>query len=162
LLKSINTSRRTSRVLACALLIFISTLDCAAQKTNVLPRVGTIQDYPATGLMTGCGNLYSYFASHPGSSATDYVFLARGDGSNAWMNLGGRDVSVHQLKSRRDSRRMGHYEYRLGRLRIKVDIEKFRPENEPAGDNDPMFKVKITLRRGRAVRIVRAVGDSDC
>ena len=146
-------------LLPCALLLFISPVDCVAQKTNRLPRVGTIKDYPATGLMTGCGNLYTYFANHTGSSADDYVFLARGDGSNAWMNLGGRDVRLRQLKSR--TRGVRHYEYRFGELRISADFERFRPEGEPR-DSDPMFRLKITLRGGKAVRVVRVVGDSDC
>ena len=154
---------KLSSVLSCALLICVFSLDCAAQNPNLIPRVGTIKDYPATGLMTGCGNLYSYHASRAGTSAADYVFLARGDGSHAWMNLGGRDVTLRQLKSlTRDNHRGSHYEYRFRDLRISVVIERFRPENDPGEENDPMFKMKITLRKGSAVRIVRIVGDSDC
>jgi len=147
----------------CCLLVCISGPDCAGQTTNGLPRVATIKNYPATGLMTGCGNLYFFPTSHATSSATDYVFLARGDGSNAWMNLGGRDVRLHQIKrSTRAIRQNKSYEYRLGKLRISVAIENFKPAKEPVSEGDSMFKMKITLRKGRAVRIVRAIGDSDC
>lgn len=113
--------------------------------------------------MTGCGNLYAYRASRAVASASDYVFLARGDGSHAWMNLDGRDANLRQLKSlTNENRSLGHYEYRFGKFHISVDIEKFRREGEPEKESDPMFKMKITLRSGKALRIVRAVGDSDC
>ena len=36
------------------------------------------------------------------------------------------------------------------------------PKNAPVKEGDSMFKIKISLRRGLAVRIVRAVGDPDC
>ena len=163
LLRSTNTLLRIACLLSCTLVIRISSLDCAAQKTILLPRVGTIKDYPGTGLMTGCGNLYSYHASRTGFRRKTMSSSLEGDGSNAWMNLGGRDVRLRQLKSlTQDKPRTRRYEYRVGRLRISVDMERFRPETEPVGDNDPMFKLKITLRQGRAVRVVRAVGDSDC
>lgn len=47
-------------------------------------------------------------------------------------------------------------------MRISVAIEPFKPAGSSLGDTDPMFKMKITLQRGRVVRIIRAVGDSDC
>lgn len=139
--------------------------DCAAQspKRDVVPRVGTIKDYPATGLMTGCANLYFYPASQARASNAAYVFLARGDGSDAWMNLGGRDVRLQLIKSpTKKGRNVRGYYYRWGELRVSVVIEPVKPENAPVEEADSMFKMKITLRRGRAVRVVRAVGDSDC
>lgn len=160
---------RFPAVLCCAFVFCVLTFDCAAQskqryrKKDGLPRVGTIKDYPATGLMTGCGNLYFYPATHTGPFNDQYVFLARGDGSDAWMNLNGRDVRLRQIKSlTRDNRRPRPYYDRLGKLRLSVIIEKFKPEDAPVADADSMFKMKITLRQGRAVRIVRAIGDSDC
>jgi hypothetical protein len=156
-------------VLCCAFLICILSSVCAAQserhnpKSDVLPRVGTIKDYPATGLMTGCANLYFYPAGQARSSDSDYVFLARGDGSNAWMNLRGRDVRLQQVRSlSRQNQKTPRYYYRIGKLSITVAIDKFKPENEPIDEGDSMFKMTITLRQGRAVRIVRAVGNSDC
>jgi hypothetical protein len=130
---------------------------------DVLPRVGTIKDYPATGLMTGCGNLYFYPASRAsGSDPAAYIFLARGDGSNAWMNLGGRDVRLRQVRMPRGNQKPGPYYYRLGKVRISVLIEALKPKDALVDEGDSMFKMRITLRKGRAVRIVRAVGDSDC
>jgi hypothetical protein len=152
-----------------ALLLSILTIDCRAQSrwrkpaSDFVPRVGTIKDYPATGLMTGCGNLYFYQAAQAKSTDASYVFLSRGDGSNAWMNLGGRDVRLRQIKplSRQKRKPHRHY-YRLGRLRITVLFEDFKPEDAPAEEGDSMFKMTIILRNGHATRIVRAVGDSDC
>ena len=99
---------RISAVFGCAFLLCVLAQDSNAQSThptvpqNSLPRVGTIKDYPATGLMTGCGNLYVYPASPAaGSSPEAYVFLSRGDGGNAWMNLDGRDVRLRKSKHRR-------------------------------------------------------------
>lgn len=148
-------------------MICIASFDGVAQTRrqvrDALPRVGTIRDYPATGLMTGCGNLYFYRASRPGASDDPYVFLARGDGSNAWMNLGGRDVRLRQIRlTRRGNRKPRPYYYRFGKVRITVLFEAFKPEDAPVDEGDSMFKMKITLRKGRAVRIVRAVGGSDC
>lgn len=159
---------RFAAFLSCALLFCIVSFQCVAQTRgpvkDVLPRVGTIKDYPATGLMTGCGNLYFYPASRAsGSEPAAYIFLARGDGSNAWMNLRGRDVRLRQIRiTTRENRKPGPYYYRLGKLRISVLIEAFKPEDAPVDEGDSMFKMKITLRKGRAVRIVRAVGGSDC
>lgn len=156
-------------LLVCALTISILSFSYGAQrerrnaKQDVLPRVGTIKDYPATGLMTGCANLYFYPATQVRSSDAAYIFLARGDGSDAWVNLDGRDVRLHQIRSStRENRKLRQYYYLLGKLRISVVIEPFKPENATVEEGDSMFKMKITLRRGRAVRIVRAVGDADC
>jgi len=79
------------------------------------------------------------------------------------MNLGGRDVRLQQIRllAGKD-RKPKQYSYRSGSLRIFVIIEAFTPAGATAGESDPMFKMKITLRRGQAVRIVRAVGDADC
>ena len=113
--------------------------------------------------MTGCGNLYSYPVHRTNTSPEAYVFLSSGDGSNAWMNLGGRDVRLQQIKSlAMKDLNPKQYSYRLGRLRISVIIEAFTPEGATVGESDPMFKMKITLRRGQDVRVVRAVGDADC
>ena len=79
------------------------------------------------------------------------------------MNLGGRDVRLQQIKRFSDkNRKAQQYSYRLGTLRIKVIIEAFKPQGSAAGESDPMFKMKITLRRGQVVRMIQAVGDSDC
>lgn len=161
--------RISAAVLCCAFLICVLSLDCAAQnqrragRKRVLPRVGTIKDYPATGLMTGCANLYFYPAGKPRTSSPAHVFLASGDGSNAWMNLDGRDARLQQIRSlTRANRRVQRYFYRLGNLRVSVTIERFKSENAPVNDEDFNLKMKITLRRAGAVRIVRAVGDADC
>ncbi len=143
------------------------SFDCAAQSKRpnkvVLPRVGTIKDYPATGLMVGCGNLYFYHAAHPVASDASYVFLSRGDGSNAWMNLGGRDLRLRQVKptGRKSLERQPYY-YRFGKLQIIVAFENFKPDGAPVQEADSMFKMTITLKHRRAVRIIRAVGDTDC
>lgn len=147
----------------CGIVLCSYALNCAAQRPDyLLPRVGTIKDYPATGLMTGCGNLYFYAATNPNSSAADYVFLSRGDGSNAWMNLSRRDVRLQQIKLPRSKRNGRRFEYRLGTLRISVLFEGLQRKHEAVDPDEPMLKMKITLRRGPAVRIVRAVGSSDC
>jgi hypothetical protein len=149
--------------------ICILAFDCAAQskeqypRRDVLPHVGTIKDYPATGLTTGCGNLYFYPASQTDASKATYVFLARGDGSDALMNLAGRDVRLRQIKlSTRENRKARQFSYRFGDLRVSVVLERFKPKDKSASDDDFMLKMKITLRKGRAVRIVRAVGSADC
>ena len=168
-LLTVSNRIRFAAVLSCALLLRVVSCESVAQTRgpvkDFVPRVGTIKDYPATGLMAGCANLYFYPASQPRSpeTATAYVFLARGDGDDAWMNLGGRDVRLRQIKSlTRTNGKMQRYYYRLGGLRISVVIESLKSENSPMGEGDSTFKMKITLRKGRAVRTVRAVGDADC
>jgi hypothetical protein len=140
--------------------IFLVPIDGPAQspRNRSLPRVGTIKDYPATGLMTGCGNLYVHQAGQAESDST-YVFLARADGSNAWMNLNGRDVRLKQLKSNARTRRGHAYLYK--NVRISVVIEDLTSKSRSV-EADPMFRMKITLRKGNAVRTVKAAGNADC
>ena len=160
---------RIPSIAFCALLLWTILLQSVAQDrrrdqhTDVLPRVGTIKDYPATGLMTGCGNLYAYPVPRTNMAPEAYVFLSGGDGNNAWMNLDGRDVRLRHVKQfSGKSRKPQQYFYRLGTLRISVVIEAFKPDGAGVREADPMFKMKITLRRGHLARIIRAVGDSDC
>jgi hypothetical protein len=153
---------RVVAVAATALFMCILSVAATAQTPtrNSLPRVGTIKDYPATGLMTGCGNLYFYKAADSESTTANYVFLSRGDGSHAWMNLNGRDVRLQQVKSGVGANRnLRGYFYRHRGVRITVEIEDYTP---PAGETEHTNRMKITLRKGRAVRIVQAVGGSDC
>ena len=90
------------------------------------------------------------------------MFLSRSGGSGAWMNLNGRDVRLRRIeltvRGQQNSRR---YLYRHGDVLITVEFEDFAKEGA-AGEGDHMFKMKITLRKGRAVRVVSAVGDADC
>src|SRR5881394_1236748 len=93
------TRHRTELALA-TLVICACAVTAHAQsaKNSSLPKIGTIKDYPATGLMTGCGNLYFHQRGKSKVTDADFVFLARGDGSNAWMNLNGRDVRLRQIR----------------------------------------------------------------
>jgi hypothetical protein len=144
-------------------LICVCAINCIAQgsKQTSLPRIGEIKDYPATGLMTGCGNLYFFKAGAKMSDAT-YVFLARGDGSNAWMNLDGRDVRLRQVKSTtRNLRKPRRYYYVYGQTRVNVLMEDFKPKAD-GSESEHMYKMTITVRKAGAVRIVHAVGDADC
>lgn len=153
---------RVVAVAGAALLMCLLSVAATAQTParDSLPKVGTIKDYPATGLMTGCGNLYFYKAADANSTTANYVFLSRGDGSHAWMNLNGRDVRLQQIKSGvRANRKLRGYFYRYPGVRITVEIEDFTPQ---AGETEHTNKMKITLRRGRSVRMVGAVGGSDC
>lgn len=110
--------------------------------------------------MVGCGNLYYYRAADANSTTANYVFLSRGDGSHAWMNLDGRDVRLLQYKSGVGAnRKLRGYFYRHRGVRITVEIEEYTP---PPGETDHTSKMKITLRKGRTVRVVAAVGGSDC
>jgi hypothetical protein len=95
-----------SSAFCCPLLLCCISLDAVAQNQRrsrhqeVLPQVGTIKDYPATGLMTGCGNLYAYPLHRTNPAPEAYVFLSRGDGSNAWINLDGRDLACSKSHNR--------------------------------------------------------------
>ena len=151
---------RVVAVAATALFTCVVSVEATSQSPprNSLPRVATIKDYPATGLMTGCGNLYFYKAADANSTTANYVFLSRGDGSHAWMNLNGRDVRLRKIKSRAD-REFRRYSYRYRDVRITVEFAEY---TAPAGETDHTSKMKITLRKGRTVRVVQAVGGSDC
>ena len=155
--------RLTSLTLS-ALFVLLFSVSAAAQtpKKAALPAVETIKEYPGTGLMTGCGNLYFHQASRARSSDADYVFLSRGDGSHAWMNLNGRDVLLRQLKSpTRRGQKLRPFSYRYGKVRITVVIEPFKSD-DAMGEGDPMYKMRISLRNGSKVLVVHAVGDADC
>ena len=158
-LSDIRLRNRIAAVACSALLIWALSPVGFSQSANVsLPKVGTIKDYPATGLMTGCGNLYFYKASDAESTTANYVFLSRGDGSHAWMNLNGRDVRLRKIKSRGD-RKFSRYSYQYRDVRVTVEFAEYTAS---AGETDHTSKMKITLRRGGRVLIVRAVGGSDC
>lgn len=131
------------------------------QKKDNAPRLGTIRDYPATGLMTGCANLYFEFADQILTAPVDYVFLSRSGGENAWMNLDGRDTRLALLKTTiwhksDESFRRSRYDYRAGATLISVFIEP------RVSAEDYTLEMKIVLRRGRVVRVVKALGSSDC
>ncbi len=155
---------RLCGALVCFLLVL--PLACAAQgraQRDPLPRVGTIKDYPATGLTVGCGNYYFYLAHQAMSPEAAYVFIARGNGDNAWMNLDGRDVRLTRIKvAPRAKRKTQPFFYRLGRLRISVSLDDSKPETAAPVEDDNPLKMSITLRKGRMVRTVHAVGSSDC
>lgn len=150
--------------LVCAALLLPP--DCAAQggaRRGGLPRVGTIKGYPATtGLAAGCGNYYFHTQPYrPEAADSSLVFIANSDGTYAWMNLGGRDVRLTPIKlSRRDRRRSRGFYYRHGTLRISVLFVKFA--SGEVHDEDFSLKIRIILRRGRAVRTASAVGYADC
>jgi hypothetical protein len=151
---------------ALACLAFFLPLDCAARgKTQKrgLPRIGIIKDYPATGLTVGCGNYYFHLPHQANSAGAGYVFIARSGGVDAWMNLNGRDVRLTQIKTAAQAAsETQQFNYRLGRLRVSVLIEELRPEAKSSIGEDFMFNMRITLRKGRAVRTARAVGYADC
>lgn len=131
------------------------------RKKVAVPRVGTIKDYPATGLMTGCANMYFEFANQIRNTSADYVFLSRSGGENAWMNLDGRDTRLALLKTTiwhkaDESGRRTRYDYRAGAARTGVFIEARETSD------DYTLVLKIVMRVGRAVRVVKALGSADC
>lgn len=127
-----------------------------------LPRVGTIKDYPATGLTVGCGNIYSHLPRQAEAPGGNYVFISNSDGGNAWMNLGGRDVRLRRIgRAARGRPGASRFDYRWGSLRVSVAFREVKP-GDPLYDEDIMFRLRITLRRGRAARTVSAVGHADC
>jgi hypothetical protein len=150
------------------LLVFLTLLNpfnCPAQKSgkSVLPRVGTIKDYPATGLMVGCGNSYYYFAHHVQTpyNAEDFVFLSNGDGRRAFMNLNGRDTALTFIKHVVIKQQSYRTYYRWRKVSIIVSVE-FPPEDKPYVAEDSENKMKIILRQGRSVKTIQAVGSADC
>ena len=169
-ISSLKLAARLGKVAAwlCAALICSAPALPAARAAQAhrrgggLPRVGTIKDYPATGLTVGCGNIYSRLPRQPEAAGGNYVFISNADGGNAWMNLGGRDVRLRQIRrAARGGRDASRLEYRAGNLRVSVAFTGVRP-GDPLYDGDIMFRLRITLRRGRASRAVRAVGYADC
>lgn len=126
-----------------------------------LPSVGTIQDYPATGLTTGCANLYFILPSDREKIGAAYVWIAREDGDDAWMNLNGRDRRLIRLGAKSFRRPDGSVErwvarYRAGITRITVEIRTVETSD------DYTMTAEITLRAGKQKRVVRAIGYSDC
>lgn len=160
-----------SAVLCGTVLVAAFSVDCAGQNKRRkpergallrLPRVGTIKDYPATGLMTGCGNSYFYFAYQAKTPGANYVFIANGDGRVAWMNLNGRDVRLKFVRSPKSKKSPFRTYYRWGKVSIEAVFEEFKPQGRPLAEDDPATSMKIILRQGRFVKTVRALGDGDC
>ena len=159
---SISKSRPfISAALCVAALVSILSPDCAARVAEAgrAPRVGTIKDYPATGMMTGCGNSY-FHLPHQAASDTSLIFIAPGDGNFAWMNLDGRDTRVSLLRAmtwyEKEAGVRWRHVYRAGATHITtVYVMDERGADEP-------IRMTITVRRGRAARTVRVVGSADC
>lgn len=158
-----KVAARLCAALICSAVVLPSR--CTAQERRRgggLPRVGTIRDYPATGLTVGCGNIYSHLPRRPEARGDSYVFISNSDGGNAWMNLGGRDVRLRRIRrAARGGPEASRFEYRWGSLRVSVAFRGVKP-GDPLYDEDFMFRLRITLRRGRAARTVSAVGHADC
>ena len=122
-----------------------------------LPRVGLIKDYPATGLAVGCGNIYSELPGTENNSGDKYVFLSRGDGSNAWMNLNGRDTNLRLVRTETDfaNEKITNTSqvYRAGKTRVVVTFRHV---------DDEQVVMTIKLLNGKASRSFRAISSSDC
>jgi hypothetical protein len=161
---SVSKSRPViSAALCVAALVSMLPLDCAARATErregQAPRVGTIKDYPATGMMTGCGNSY-FHLPRQAASDTNLVFIAPGDGNFAWMNLDGRDTRVSLVRAttwyEKEEGVKWRHDYRAGATLIStVSVRDGRDADNP-------LRMIITVRRGRAGRTVRVVGSADC
>ena len=159
---SISKSRH---VIAAALCVaaLVSTLppDCAARVAagERAPRVGAIKDYPATGMMTGCGNAYFHFPRQAASD-TSLIFITPGDGNFAWMNLDGRDTRVSLVRAttwyEKEAGVRWRRVYRAGATFITTVYVM-----DESGADEPI-RMTITVRRGRATRTVRVVGSADC
>jgi hypothetical protein len=161
---SISKSRPfISAALCVAALVSTLPLDCAARaagrRNGRAPRVGTIRDYPATGMMTGCGNAYFHFPRQAASD-TNLVFIAPGDGKFAWMNLDGRDTRVSLVRAttwyEKEAGVRWRHDYRAGATHITTVYVM------DESDADEPIRMSITVRRGRAARTVRVVGSADC
>jgi hypothetical protein len=161
---SISKSRPfISAALCVAALVSTLPLDYAARavgrQNGRTPHVGTIKDYPATGMMTGCGNAYFHFPRHAPSD-TNLVFITPGNGHFAWMNLDGRDTRVTLVRAttwyEKEEGVKWRHDYRAGATLITtVSVRDER-------DADDQIRMTITVRRGRAARTVRVVGSADC
>lgn len=151
--------REIYTVLVIAVLVSSMAAKSGPIAKSRLPRVGVIKDYPATGMTVGCGNLYFEVPKKPGSLTTKYIYLARGDGSNAWLNLDGRDTRVEFLKTKTKEGASGatKYYYRFGKTNILVSIT-----NSGRYEDDYPLLMTITLQRGELLRRVKAIGSSDC
>lgn len=159
---SISKSRTVISVALCvAALVSILPPDCAARAADGgrAPRVGAIRDYPATGMMTGCGNSY-FHLPHPAASDTSLIFIAPGDGNFAWMNLDGRDTRVSLVRAttwyEREAGVRWRRDYRAGATLITTVYVM------DESDADEPIRMTITITRGRAARTVRVVGSADC
>jgi len=146
-------------VLFSLILTFLGT--AAYGQSSPLPRVGTIKNYEATGLMTGCNNLYSILPADGDRMSPRYVFVSREHGDNAWMNLNGRDIRLRKLRGFETTYPTPfRFHYRSGKTYIDVYFQPYTPR---AGeDSDHMFGLTIKLRRGKKTRSFRALGHADC
>ena len=73
------------------------------------------------------------------------------------------DGRLRQLKSKPRGKQNSHRLFYLYKdVRINIVFEDFKPEGAEIPEGDPMFKMKITLRKRSSVRTIQAVGSSDC
>lgn len=146
-------------ILLCTLSFPIFGQNTRRQKKNVLPRVGAIKDLENFyHRKAGCGNHFLYvrkYAIHENN-----IFNSDDEGYNAWMNLDGRNVELKLVKTTLLHREIFNdadaiYEYLSGNVRITVRLRRF-------SDYIAWEPATITLRKGRAVRTIRAYITPQC
>jgi hypothetical protein len=143
--------------LVCLLGLLTSTTAAQLPKRNMLPRVGTIKNYELRhAVPDGCNN---HSVRWHEDAVTD-IYLSNADGSNALMNLDGRDVPLTLVKTTlyyRDQygTALAYHEYRAGATRITVSFMQL-------SDYTSFYQAKIVLRRGHTARTIRAVGAPQC
>ena len=151
-------------VSCCLVLICVSGGAAQRRGRDALPRVGVIKDHEQAtqAIRGGCDNHFLKLAGDPGYDKNIYISTA--DGSIAWMNLDGRDTRLEPVKTTLRYRSSGdafvgdafaRHEYRAGRTLITVSFWQL---------SDYVFEypAQIVIRRGRAVRRLRATGLPQC
>jgi hypothetical protein len=127
------------------------------QGRSDLPRVGMIErDGQRSTGVPGCD-------SHPLSfkkGADDLFFESHPDGLDAWMNLDGRNVKLRLLKTtlhHLDEYGAANavYEYRHRNVAVTVSLPV-------VSDYVDWLPAKVVLRKGRAVRAIRAFVMPQC
>lgn len=152
-------------VSACAQARGAASVKPAARREGRAPRVGNIENLSEVSKTVSCG-FYFQLPRSVGASSGRYVFIARGGGEGAWMNLNGRDTRLRLVrispypKERIGARRRIDYSAAGGyRVRVETTVDRLSDENnyEPT-----RFRVALTVSRAGAKTFVRAVGYSGC
>ena len=146
-------------VLFCLSSPFVTQSTARQQRRNLLPRVGAIGklEEGTKNIGDGCGN--HMLIPRNKSNTYEFIFISSADGLIAWMNLNGRNLRLESVKTTlrnsRDGNAFARHEYRLGRTLITVSFLLYT-------DYISEYPAKIILRKGRAVRTIKAVGLPQC
>lgn len=156
-MRSFKFFKILSAFLLCASPLSVSGQSRQTPKRDVLPRIGIIENEDLAGWKApGCDSHLLSFKK----GSDDLFYASHTDGVDALMNLDGRLVEMKLLKTTLYNpvgwgAEKAVYEYRYQKIRITVSLPLLY-------DYTTWLPAKVVMRKGRALRTIRAFVTPQC